>query len=509
MTPEDLPRRVRAVVETDLPDARETAGRHEYDGVLQDLSPDGVRRRLAQLGPRSGETLDDPHDEAHLQAFEAARRWWFADFQGHRRDPFVHLANLDLACYEREYAPAAERAAARRRHLAGWPDAVDAAVAALDRVPAPVAEALLGAARGLAAGVPDDAGEVGAAALRAHARFVDHLSAAARTGPPETSVGGPALARTLGLGEALDVDVEVLALAADTECDRLRELLTEACGRLDRRRPPAELVPELLRDHPGPDGVLADARELVAQTIAFTREHRLAPHTDGECLVGPAPESRRWAMAMMSWAAPGEPDAPSWYHVTPPDPAWPAGDTEAWLAVFSRTSLPAITVHEVSPGHFAHGRSLRRVAGPVRRTLVSPTFAEGWAHYAEEMVLEEGFLDGDPRYAVGVALEALVRVTRLAVSVGLHTAAMTVDEAAARFHAEAFLAGPAARSEAARGTFDVGYGRYTWGKLAVLDAREQARRDWGAGFSLPRLHAALLDLGSPPVGLLATAVQRG
>src|SRR6266487_5722560 len=104
---------------------------------------------------------------------------------------------------------------------------------------------------------------------------------------------------------------------------------------------------------------------------------------------------------------------------------WPHDEQEHWLEVFSRSSLPAITVHEVAPGHFAHGRYLRRVAGDVRRTLHSTAFIEGWAHYVEEVCLDEGFRDGDPRFAVGVAVESLQRVTRLAVSIGLHSGSMT------------------------------------------------------------------------------------
>jgi uncharacterized protein (DUF885 family) len=214
-------------------------------------------------------------------------------------------------------------------------------------------------------------------------------------------------------------------------------------------------------------------------------------------------------MAMMCWAAPYEAEGPSWYHVTPPDPAWPAPERREWLSVFSRTSLPAITVHEVAPGHFSHGRALRHAPTDVRRVLMSDSFIEGWAHYAEEVALEEGFRATDPRFAAGVALEALIRVTRLACAIGLHTDAMTVEEAARRFTVDAFLQGSAALSEARRGTFDPTYGRYTWGKLAILDFREQAKQAWGPEFSLPRFHRALLDLGSPPLGLLGTALDRG
>jgi uncharacterized protein (DUF885 family) len=86
---------------------------------------------------------------------------------------------------------------------------------------------------------------------------------------------------------------------------------------------------------------------------------------------------------------------------------------------------------------------------------------------------------------------------------------MSVAEGARRFAADTHLSGPAALSEARRATFDPTYGRYTWGKLAILDLREQARKQWGAGFSLPRFHAALLALGAPPLGLMGTAIVRG
>ena len=141
--------------------------------------------------------------------------------------------------------------------------------------------------------------------------------------------------------------------------------------------------------------------------------------------------------------------------------------------------------------------------------MLSGTFIEGWAHYVEEAAAEEGFRDGDPLYVVGMCLEALVRVTRLACSIGLHTGEMTVEQAASRFSQDAFLGGSAARSEARRGTFDVGYGRYTLGKLAMLDLRDQARSAWGAGYSTSRFHTAVLNLGAPPIGLLGTAVTEG
>jgi hypothetical protein len=496
--------RLRALCDMSLATAREYVGRHEYDGIVQDLSPAGVARGLAALG---GAAYPDPYDDALVSAKEEETRAVYGDLAMHRRNPLLHVQNLDLAGYDREYAPAPERAAARARHLAGWPAGVDAALASLDQVSAPIAAATASAARGLAAGLVRGRDASEDAALDAHARLVARLADAAEHGDPDPSLGAARLTRLLSAAEAMPVDLSQLAAQAEAERDRLWAVLEDACGRQAPGRPPAELVAELLHDHPDADGVLAETRAITEEVIEWTREHDLAPYHDGVCLVGVTPESRQWAVAMMSWAAPGEPPGPSWFHVTPPRPEWPEAEQQEWLQLFSRTTLPAIAVHEVAPGHFSHGVALRHATSEPRRTVVCESFVEGWAHYVEEVAVEEGFHADDPRFALGVAIEALVRVTRLACAIGLHTGGMTVEEATRRFERDAFLAGPAARSEAQRGTFDPTYGRYTWGKLAIRALREQARSSWDGGFSLPRFHRALLELGSPPLGLLEHALR--
>jgi hypothetical protein len=500
--------RLRALCDLSMGSVREYVGRHEYDGRVEDLSPEGVRAGLARVGGPS-EPEQDPHDEAQLAAFERLVRLELGELELYRSNPLYHIAALDVSCYDRDYAPEAERAEARRRHLAAWPDAVDAAVTALDRVAAPVAEALLPAARGLTAGLEESGADpVVERALAAHKRLAAHLEAAADGGHRDTALGRGPLGRLLGAGEALEVDLGRLEERADAERDRLQAMLEEACGRLAPGRPTAEVVAGLLEDHPDAGGVLREAEAMTAESIAFTLERDLVPGLDGSCLVAPAPPSRRWALAMMSWAAPYEADAPSRYYISPPDPDWPADEQDDWLKVFSRTTLPAITVHEVAPGHFAHGRRLRQAGTDVRRTLHSLAFVEGWAHYGEEVCVEQGFRADDPRFAAGVALEALQRVTRLAVSIGTHAGTMTVADGAARFEADAFCYGPAARAEASRATFDPTYGRYTWGKLEILRLRDQARARWGAGYSLQRFHDRLLRLGAPPLGLMATALDQ-
>ncbi|MGN9786703.1 DUF885 family protein [Nonomuraea sp. ZG12] len=495
----ELQPRLRAITDLAVAEARETGGRHEYDGMIQDLSPDGVRAGLARLG--EGAAPEDPYDARHMRVFEESLRAQYGELELHRRNPLYHLSNLDLACYDRDYGPEPDRAAAKAAHLARWPEAVRHAVTALDRLSAPVASSLLGAVKGLAAGITDET------ALKAHGELVTHIERAAAEGDPDASLGAPALARLMGAGEGLEVDLGRLAERADAERGRLLERLADGCAKLGARdRAPLDVVRELVKRHPDADGVIEAARVGTRKAIAFTAEKDLVPYHDGECLVGLAPESRRWAMAMMSWNAPGEPEGPSWYYITPPDPSWPEQDAEEWLEIFSDTTLPAINVHEVAPGHFSHGLALRRAGSDVRRLLQSMSFAEGWAHYAEELCVEEGFEAQDPRFEIGVWVEALIRVTRLACAIGVHTGAMTVEDAARRFETDTHLVGPGALAEARRASFDPTYGRYTWGKLVIMDLREQARREWGAGFTLQRFHKAMLDLGSPPLGLLGAIV---
>jgi hypothetical protein len=254
---ESLQPRLAAVCDLSVASVREWAGLHMYDGVVQDLSPAGVSAGLTRLG---GPPLEDAHDEAHLAAFESGLRVAFDEVGMHRRNPLVHLQGLDLACYDRTYAPADQRADGRRRHLAAWPDAVDAAVESLTEVPAPVAAALLPAAQGLAAGVDAGAGTVEVAALAAHARLVDHLRGLAGSGTPVTALGGAALAALMGAPEGVPVDLETLAGRADDERGRMTALLEEACGHLGPGRPVEEVIVELLRDHPDADGVLAEDR---------------------------------------------------------------------------------------------------------------------------------------------------------------------------------------------------------------------------------------------------------
>src|SRR4051794_7620149 len=280
MTMEMFPR-LRAVTDLTVALSREYAGLHDYDGVVQDLSPDAVQKGLAKLG---GPALDDAFDEAFLSCQERLLRVEFDDLQIYRRNALPHLMNLDLAVYDRDYAPEAERLDARRRHLAGWPDAIDASIEALDRLPAPVAKGLMPAVKGLAMGLDADH-PVEGPALAAHARLQAHLEDAADNGNPDASLGGAGLAQLLGAMEAIDINLDALTAIAESESTRLGELLRDACARYRPDVQVKELIGELLRDHPDASGVLAACTALTEEAIAWTNEHNLVPYNDGVCVV--------------------------------------------------------------------------------------------------------------------------------------------------------------------------------------------------------------------------------
>ena len=499
----DLPARVRAVTEARLAFSREYSGMHDFDGQIQDLSPDGVQRSLSQLG---GPPLDDPLDDATVAGAEASLRTRLGDLELHRRDPFLHIEALDLTSYERDYAPVADRMEARKRHLAQWPDAIDAAVRSLDSIPARVAAAFLGPVRGLRAAIGPADGEVGAKASDALDRLVDHLERSAAQPDSAEGLGTERLVGLLGCADGIKVDLE--QLATQTAADRLRmdELLRDACARIAPREPIADVVRDRLASHGTFPEILNSARRLVDDAREFVRSRRIAPFADGDCVVEETPAPRRWGVGRISWSGAWEPPAPARFHLTPPDPAWPPDAEDAWLRRFGRAALPALTVHETFPGHANHALAMRHVASPTRRTLWSELFFEGWAHYCEEMCLEEGFLDGNPELQAGVALEALVRLTRIENAIGLHTHEFTVAEGARLFNQNAFLDGPAAMAEAQRGLFEPTYTRYGVGKFFFMDLRETAKRQWGPGFTLERFHTELLSLGSPPLAPVAEAL---
>jgi hypothetical protein len=500
----DYSARLRRVCDLDAAFLREYSGLHDdYDGTVADLSRSGVASSLSRLG---GDRLTDPHDEAQLAATENAMRVRLGVVEEHRWNPWVHVEALDLSAYERPYADGPTRENARARHLRLWPDVVDNAVNSLDRLSAPVAGVFLPAVRGMTLNIrPDDGldGEAGRAALE---RLADHLASIAAHGDPEHSLGRQHLVELLGCEDGVPVDLDRLVAMAEREYARMEEILGDAARRLDPDATVGEISDRLRADHGDFRRVLDDTQRQVSQAAAFVRARDLLPTVDDSCRLEPSPPARSWAPARVSWVAPWECSGHSVFHMSAPLPEWSPAEAATWLDRFNRSASAVVTVHEVGPGHCSHALMMGQLTQPVRRTLWSELFFEGWAHYVEEMMWEEGYQADTPHYQFAMAQEAMMRTVRVLAAVGIHTGALSIPEAVSLFEARTPLAGRSARAEALRGVWEPTYVRYTWGKVLMQELRERARTAWGSGFSLPRFHRELMSFGSPPVGLVAGAM---
>jgi uncharacterized protein (DUF885 family) len=220
--------------------------------------------------------------------------------------------------------------------------------------------------------------------------------------------------------------------------------------------------------------------------------------------VAPTPRFYRWTFASMWTPGPFETrPLRANYYITDADPAWPADRQEEHLRDYSLGALWAISIHEVYPGHFLHYQHLRHVSSTLRKSILfsSTAMVEGWAHYAEHMMVEAGFRREDPAVKLGQLAEALIRLCRLVVGLRLHNEDLSVEQGVRFFREEAYLEEASARREAERGTFDPSYVLYALGKLMVLKLREDSKAASRDGFSLRGFHDALLGNGTVPLWL--------
>jgi uncharacterized protein (DUF885 family) len=238
----------------------------------------------------------------------------------------------------------------------------------------------------------------------------------------------------------------------------------------------------------------SDARRLRVVSIPGTEEAR----------VEEAPPYKRWNLAYIEIPGPFETALPSIYYIAPPDPTWSEEDRRAYLP--GEADLLFTSVHEVWPGHFLQFLHSNRAPRAFGRVFVGYAFAEGWAHYAEEMMWEAGLGAGDPRVHVGELVNALLRDVRFVSAIGLHTGGMTVAESESLFREKALQDPGNARQQAARGTFDPAYLNYTLGKLMIAKLREDWTAARGGRGAWRAFHDELLSYGGPPLPLVRRAM---
>jgi uncharacterized protein (DUF885 family) len=196
---------------------------------------------------------------------------------------------------------------------------------------------------------------------------------------------------------------------------------------------------------------------------------------------------------------------PSIYYIAPPDPAWPKEKRDAYIP--GRAGLLFTSAHEVYPGHFVQYLHAHRAKSEVGQLFVGYAFAEGWAHYCEEMMYETGLGDGDAEMHIGQIEEALLRNVRFLSAIGLHTQGMTVEQSKRMFREQAYQDEGTAEQQALRGTFDPAYLNYTLGKLMIRKLRDDWCANRGGKKAWKEFHDEFLKHGGPPIPLIRKAMM--
>lgn len=520
-------------------------GLHEYDGRLPDLRAEAIsariealhtyRRRLAALDPaafagpqRRAQQLD--YGLLHWR-IEAELWSWLAERE-HQRNPIFYAYHAIVDGYvKRNYAPPEARLAALTAHLHQLPEAMATARQNLDQhLPRPLVEEALRIFQGLIAffgidlplaiGVPPaPARHTGApfppslvaqfwaardkaiVALRAfHSYLHDDALPASHN---SFALGAERFAGMLRYNELVTLPLDQLLSLGTADLARNQAALVALATRRAPHQSVAQQVRALGRQHPSVDRVLDETRLMLDDLRRFIRARDLVTlPTEERCAVQATPSFARWAFAMMDSAGPFETAAAeSFYYLTLPDTSWPQEHIEGWLSKFDYATLLATSIHEAYPGHYVHFLHIRQAPSRLAKAFWSYAHVESWAHYAEQMMLDEGYGSDDPDLRMAQLLEALVRNCRFICAIRMHVYGMGIAEATRFFMQHAYLDEVMASEEARRGTHDPGYLNYTLGKLMLLKLREDYRAAHPA-FSLRRFHDAYIGHGAPPVPLL-------
>jgi hypothetical protein len=316
--------------------------------------------------------------------------------------------------------------------------------------------------------------EVDTAAAQAMAALKDYFIAQRRTATDQFALGKDLFASMLEDTERVTVPIEQIEAAGRVDLERNTAALKAECGRYLPKGTLRACVARMEANKPA-GGAVAAARVQLKTLKDFIVANQVAsiPNAD-EALVAEAPPYNRGNFAFIQTPGPYDHGVAAIYNIAPPDPKWTAAEQAAYVPGNAR--LMFTSAHEVWPGHFLQFLHSNSNPSKLEGLWVGYAFAEGWAHYCEEMMVEMGFANGNPELHIAQIKDALLRDVRLLSAIGLHTQGMTQAESERLFLDKALADPGNARQQAARGTYDPEYLKYTLGKLMI----RKLRTDWVA-----------------------------
>jgi len=510
------------------------AGRHEFDGQMPDWSAPGLSAEVARLHALRAEA--QAFDAAALNESARLEReivltvidgnlFWLERVQSPFTNPAFYLEQLDPDVYlNRDYAPLAKRMRGYIGYLRAIPK-IAADIRANLRTPLPPSFAQRGIddfggyveffrkdGPKVFASVQDDAAQrdlaqASAAAADAMAGLRKWFQRERAHATGRFALGEPLFLEMLRATERVEVPIAQLLEVGRADLERNTQALTAACTQYLPGGTLRACVERMRADKPA-GGAVEGARAQLGQLREFIVARRIVtiPSADRP-EVAEAPAYNRSNAAYINIPGPYEKGVAYTYEIAPPDPAWSAKERADYIP--GKASLLYTSVHEVWPGHFLQFLYSNRNPSKILALWVGYAYAEGWAHYCEEMMWEEGLGNGDAEQHIGQLTDALLRDVRYLSAIGLHTQGMTLAESDRMFRERAYTDPGNARQQAARGTYDPEYLKYTLGKLMIRKLRADwvARQPGAAANADPHqywqaFHNKFLSYGGPPIPVL-------
>ena len=511
-------------------------GRHEYDGQIADLSPaaiagevDRLKKAIADAQAFGDDKLtpEQRYQRDYLVAVAKGQLFWIdpAGADQLHNNPASYLGYVDPSVYITvPYAPKEQRLKSYIKFLQNVPRAAEQMRA---NIKTPMATSFVEYAKnafggfvtyypgdGMAAwkgvGTPADQQALKTAtdnAVKAMQTTVAWVETQRASATPNFALGKAKFQRMLADTEMVTTPVEQLEQIGRADLASNQKLLGQACSRYAAGQTIEACMAKMNADKPQ-GGAVAGARAQLAGLKQFIIDHDIVtiPGPE-EAKVEEAPPYNRQNAAYINIPGPYEKGLPSVYYIAPPDPTWPKAEQEAFIP--GKADLLFTSVHEVWPGHFLNFLHANRSKDMFGRVFVGYAFAEGWAHYTEEMMRVKGVGGGTDEVMIGQLSNALLRDCRFLSAIGMHTGSMTQEQSYDLFRTQCYQDTGNARQQAARGTYDPAYLNYTMGKLMIRKLRDDWAASRGGEKAWKAFHDQFLSYGGPPIPLVRQQMMGG
>jgi uncharacterized protein (DUF885 family) len=523
------------------------AGLHQYDTRIEDFSRTAVDAQVAALKDfeRRFEAVSvapgsvEAADRELLLSNVRSTLLGLTTIRGWEKDPDLYSSSITASAFvimSRRFAPPDERLRSLVAREKQMPGVLEIARQNLKNPPRKYTEIALEQLPGILSFFEKDvpaafkeakdeanlrefsqANQQVLSALRAYQQFLQNDLLPSSNG--DYRIGAEAYRRKLLVEEMVDIPLDRLLEMGLADLRRNQREFHRVGRMLAPDRTPEQVLEDLGKDHPPPGELLQAFRNILGDLRGFIADRRIVtiPSPVPPVLEETPPFMRALTFASMDIPGAFEQRATeAFFNVTLPEPSWTPKRVAEHMAGFNRGTVISTAVHEAYPGHYVQFLWVQRAPNKVRKVLGSATNAEGWAHYTEQMMLDEGYgrTPGVPeekdaaflKLRLGQLQEALLRNARYLVGIRMHTGDMTFDQGVEFFEKEGYQSHANALRETKRGTRDPTYLVYTLGKLQILKLREDYRRKAGASFRLQDFHDAFLRQGFPPVKLIRRAM---